>query len=111
MTQGGGQRTVAAHGVSHDRLPAGVDRKMLGNKLRQFLGHVTPHQVIAGEGRFCRVDIKARTQTEIVGIGGIARYVFATWARIGRDEDEPVFGAGVAKLTFLRHVGMGAGQP
>src|SRR5438552_18794300 len=57
-----GQRTVAAHGVTEDRLPPGIGRKMPGDQFRQFFPDITPHAVVACEGLLRCVDITAGAQ-------------------------------------------------
>ena len=57
------------------------------------------------------IDIESGAEAEIIGIGGIAGHAFAAWAGVGRNENQPMLGAGAAELAFLRDIGVGAGQP
>ena len=54
MAQRDGQCAMAAHGVTKDRLPLRIDRKIPGNQFRQFFRDIAPHPVVAGK-RFLAV--------------------------------------------------------
>src|SRR5947207_15100576 len=61
-----GQRTVASHGVTEDRLPPGIDGQMPGDQFRQFFPDIRPHAVVARERLWRCVDIRAGTEAAIV---------------------------------------------
>ena len=104
VAQRHGQGAVAAHGVTENGLPDGIDRKMLGDQLRQFLRDIAPHAVI-----FCKRLLR-RAKPEIIGVRGIAGHIRPPRAGVRRDEDQSEFGARPAIFAFFRDVGVGAGQ-
>ncbi len=110
IAQRGGERAVAAHGMAHDRLARHVGGEMGADQRRQLVLDVAAHPVMGRVGRLGRVEIEARAEAEIVGSGRVVGHVRAARAGIGGDEDQPVFGAGGARLALFGDVGLGAGE-
>jgi hypothetical protein len=79
---------VTAHGVTEDGLPLGIDGKMPGDQLRQFRRDIAPHAIVAGERLLRCIDIEAGAESEIVGVRGIAGYIFTARAGVRRDKDQ-----------------------
>ena len=99
---------MSAHGMAGNALARHIDREMLRDERRQFLLDIRSHAEIGGPGFLRRIDVEARTLAEIIPF--VIGYVIAARARVGRHEDDAVFGTSRAELALFGDIGMSAGE-
>lgn len=85
--------------MPHDRLPRYVCGKVVSQHCGQFLLDITPHAIMLRPGLTSRIDIETGSCPEIVAFK--VRHILAARARIRRDKDQPMIGAGPSKFTLF----------